>query len=116
MTSPARFDPAWLVARGPPGDKQHPVGVFDAEGRAAARLFHAEEVLEVALLRKTRKGKPQIRKPHLGPAVERLEYGYQLFSVVYFSRGTLPQKGKRALLGDLAQNTHKTRVLATQHG
>ena len=32
----------------------------------------------------------------------RLEYGYQLFSVVYFSRGTLPEKkGKTALLGNL---------------
>ena len=38
----------------------------------------------------------------LGPPVERLEYGYQLFDVVYFSRGTLPQKGKRALLENLA--------------
>ena len=35
--------------------------------------------------------------------VERLESGYQLFSVVYFSLGTLPQKrfGKRELLGDI---------------
>ena len=39
---------------------------------------------------------------NLGPPVERLEQGYP-FCVVYFSRGTLPQKkGKRALLGDLA--------------
>ena len=38
----------------------------------------------------------------LGPPVERLEQLYHLFSVVYFSRGTLPPKqGKRALLGDL---------------
>ena len=35
----------------------------------------------------------------LGPPVERLEEGYQLFSVVYFSRGTEspPKKGKRAV-------------------
>ena len=39
----------------------------------------------------------------LGPPVERLEEGYQVFSVVYFSRGTLAQKrnGKRALLKNL---------------
>ena len=38
----------------------------------------------------------------LGPPVERLESGYQLFSVVYVSRGTPPPKKKdqRALLGD----------------
>ena len=39
----------------------------------------------------------------LGP-VERLEEGYP-FLVVYFSRGTLPQKqGKRELLGDLGSH------------
>ena len=31
-------------------------------------------------------------QPLLGLPVERKEQGYQLFSVVYFSRGTLPQK------------------------
>ena len=41
----------------------------------------------------------------LGPPVERFEQGY-LFSAAYFSRGTLPQKGKRALLGDLAAQKH----------
>ena len=33
-------------------------------------------------------------KHELGPPVERLEYGYP-FSVVYFSRGTLPQKKRK---------------------
>ena len=41
-------------------------------------------------------------KQFLGPPVERLEEGCQLFAVVNFSRGTFPQKrnGQRAL-GDL---------------
>ena len=40
--------------------------------------------------------------PSLGPPVERLEYGYS-FSIVYFSRETLPENrhGKRPQLGDL---------------
>ena len=44
-----------------------------------------------------------MRNHYLGPPVERLESGYP-FSVVYFRRGTLPQKKRerRALLGDLA--------------
>ena len=48
------------------------------------------------------KGKRLLSFLFLGPPVERLELGHPLFSVVYFSRGTLPQKkGKRGLLGDL---------------
>ena len=41
----------------------------------------------------------------LGPPVERVEYGYQLFSsVVYFSRGTLrPKKVKGHYWGDLVE-------------
>ena len=41
----------------------------------------------------------------LGPPLERLEKGYHFFSVVYFSRGTLPQKRVKGqlLLGDLAK-------------
>ena len=51
-------------------------------------------------------GEKRLVKSHgfinLGPPVERLEQGYRfLFSVVYFSKGTLPKKGKMALLGDL---------------
>ena len=38
----------------------------------------------------------------LRPPVERLESGYPVFCSV-FSRGTLPKKGKRALLGDLVR-------------
>ena len=38
----------------------------------------------------------------LGPLVERLEKGYPLFSVVYFSRRTLPQKLVKGDLGFLA--------------
>ena len=36
--------------------------------------------------------RPLPNNPYLGPPVESLEYGYPLFSVVYFSRGTLPDK------------------------
>ena len=47
----------------------------------------------------------------LGPPVEMLEQGYQLFSAVYFSRGTLPTKKvgvkERAPSGGTQVNTHK---------
>ena len=35
---------------------------------------------------------PFLSEAGLGPPVERLEFGYHLFSAVYFSRGTLPAK------------------------
>ena len=38
------------------------------------------------------KGESCMNPSGLGPPIERLEGGYPLFSVVYFSRGTLPQK------------------------
>ena len=42
---------------------------------------------------------PVFGVPQLGPPVERLEQGYLFFSVVYFSRGTLPTKKETVTVG-----------------
>ena len=59
-------------------------------------VSNVKETANSSLGPPTRFGATRVLVSHqLGPPVERFEYGYPFFSVVYFSRGTLSQQKKR---------------------
>ena len=82
------YSPEWVGKKGP--------NVF----RLPRKWSKPKEYQVHELSCKYFRAPPKKKQAHqfLGPPVERLEYGYQLSSVVYFSRETLPKRVKQGSL------------------